>query len=305
MLGRRLLLSAAVVALLAVAFLLAPGDRDDPVAGALQAAAGETAGTTADDAPLAGRVELLPEEDGPVAPEPRPELEPSASPTAMLQGYGSLAGTVYGADGLPARRLALTFTSETSERVEITTSDDEGRYLVERLPVGTYSAEFLADDPMAASRQVALVDVFEGENLFDIHLFGSLALTGACVVSIEERGDFGPGVLGISVELRRRWDGELVGTAIALEEDLDPPRAGFLGLLEDRNPDPPPRPPGHFRFEGLEPIPYVLRYVVGNDAETGEPIFVERDVSLANGDVELEPEEWTLAEFVAEASSQR
>ncbi len=101
----------------------------------------------------------------------------------VLKPAGQIRGTVYGADGRPAPECTMRYEvnrpGADRERVvrDVVRTDEQGRYLIDYLPAGTYSLTLQA---MQAAPATYLVTVQEGRaaEVVDHRLQAGLALAG-------------------------------------------------------------------------------------------------------------------------------
>lgn len=249
---------------------------------------------------VAGRVEL--EEAQPPPAEP---AEP-AEPVGPVGPVGRVSGGVFGLHGNLLSHHFVEFTAGTDlmqGRSYHEYSDERGQYETKPMPVGTYQVSHRSGD---ISRHVGSLEVRPGMNYYDVHTRGNRSITGAFTVVMPEGVIRRGHSVTLHLELRIESSEELVGESVLRASPRDS-REDRVTLDTEEDPAEvarQKRPPGYFRFENLEPVPHVLALTLGTIDETGDELVIEREVDLTDGDVELEPEEFTVRSFLEEAISQ-
>lgn len=276
--------------------------------------------------------------------EPALDQEPARARLASDPGHGRVAGLVSRPDGAPlgGALLALVDGPEGFGQRRAR-SDALGTFAFERVPAGAWTLEHHTQGPPVHDTMVGFATALEvlagGETWAPVQLEGERRLSGRLTMDLEGFGVEGRTGFVLLLELRPRWStgAPLARARVhALEtppwEQPDLTRDKVVEALADvgdfrlRNQvdpdDPATWPPreapewvaGAFRFDHLPADLYVLRIALEDNATVtttidGErlelDLWLEREVDLTAGDLELPAEELDLHEDFLRAAYQR
>ena len=223
---------------------------------------------------------------------------PAESPAPQAEPAGMLLSSLTSNDGQPlAGRIVQFVRVAEGGRPELsrkTITDNFGQSLVDNIPIGRWVARYLgpARESTLISSGTVLgeFEVAAGRTThFSGVVLGDRTLEG--VVSLAGYGD-----AAIRVQLFALWDltsPAAEGWSYAVS-DVD--RARIVKLEPERRKHYPAF--GAFRFAGLIPGLYRLRFIASETTD-GRPLFIEREVDLLEGSIQLPPVELTLEQLLA------
>jgi len=254
--------------------------------------------------------------DGDGAASPAPELAAGRARDAGPVRSGRVRGLVSDVRGDPVPGAALVLRlvgPEWGRRRAV--SDERGEFSIERVPVGTWSVERETRGPPVWEPMAGLagtIEVLEGrETWLPVQLEGERRLTGALTVSLDGLGLQGSQGFVVDLSLRPEWDPDTPVARASVHSFAVPPWEAGPPLDPEDDLDLHREPPGEgsgerpewvagaFRFEDLRPGRYTLEIrlednewitVRSGGEERRLHLFLEREVDLTLGDVELAPE---------------
>ncbi|MEW6071078.1 MAG: hypothetical protein AB1726_00605 [Planctomycetota bacterium] len=246
--------------------------------------------------------------------------------TTEAAKFGSIAGGIYDFYGEPLPGRTVLFLGSGAEHLLLereirARADEEGQYVAEKVPVGIWKAGFQEEPAFIApqdrnepiARLVGEVEVFADQRtIFDVYLPGDRQVSGQFLV-VSGKGSENPRPRDgtyLEVEILAKWrSNQVVGRALSVSYEIPPwddrPGPEVLRELAEQvkagfhvdgwgEPEPPAYRNGGFAFTGLEPEVYLLR--IWMDRRGG--FYLEREVDLVEGDVDLPAEEVTTEDFV-------
>jgi hypothetical protein len=239
-----------------------------------------------------------------------------ASPTEPVR-LGSIIGSVLDVNGKPLADKYVAFYGPGDLAVAPSKkgrTDADGYYAIDAIATGRWRAFYLGDGSgeEASLLESGEVEVLENQTAtWDFAVIGNRRLKGAFPVSQEALKALGAakgGGIELQLVLRSRWSPDTVVARAFADTDLRDDRVWDPEKNDVSNKK--PRGVGRFEMSSLEPGQYVLRVRLpgrARDSETGESIdlYVERDVDLFEGDVELPREKLTIQAFVDESFARR
>ncbi len=246
-------------------------------------------------------------------PPKQPETSPTQTPTNPI-GFGTIGGSVFDRNGKPLARHRVAFCAgkdiNFSERVTAL-SDENGYFLLEHVPAGRWHAVYIGPDVelFPSVLEFGPIEVQPDRLIsFNFYLDGDRTLTGKLTLSEEDLRELGGSItdeIHLQLELRAKWDSDTIvargvaSTSLETHSKIDKASVGKSDLPNGHGAS------GKFRMSGIVPGVYTLRIIVGQskNSRTGKmmDLYLEREVDLFEGDLELPAEEFTLAQFVEAA----
>lgn len=228
-------------------------------------------------------------------------------------GVGSIEGAVFDRwRVLPHKRVMFSTDAFGVGEVRRSKTDAEGRYTFERVAPGVWHGFLLEDDERLPPLQTIarymgeVVVEADRRTRFDLHLVGARTLSGNLGLDFSDpEFAVGEGGVGLALELRSEQEPEAVFARGMLVIGTSP----WWGEADDASVDATEEQDDHvsafemgtFSFSGLEAQRYNLRAYLS----VGDDVYIERPVSLVDGDVALTREVLRFDDFVEETIKRR
>lgn len=256
-------------------------------------------------------------------PVPPPPAE-SAPAVKEKKSFGSIHGYVFDSMGVPQAGAWVMFCRETpfegtfKTTVERARADSHGYYLIKQIAVGKWNARLIEPKSHGRDQQIEFgeVEVLENQSSsFDFVITGIRTIKGQIVwkspVSVDtprvpskaqDKSSEGAvaswsldsSYVSLRLEMRKREEPKALVAVTHVPVGFDQPLKTWDPKHADSPEDLDPVGKGDFKISRLEPNLYTLRIVYPGritDIDTGDTydLFLEQDVDLQLGDVELPP----------------